>query len=592
MYECMWFQKGAPDVLLEGERPADWLGAEEIRSVKPAMWAEHCLECAAPQCYGHCGNWVERRDKRCQKTYYGTKLRDLGGGTFAVQLKFRKWGKLETYIYPGMLPRKMSRCLNQLGRVEEWADPFLSKLMKCLFPTREFRGAWLNGWLYMRIGRRIGRREEPDEFLIQCYSPAEREYSLLVEFFTPEGVFYRNASRIKKGYNQARIDVRGLDLQIGKPSWIKIYPESDVQEDIVLFRTDLVKLKEPDKARGKTLAAKVKCVAWDLDNTVWDGILIEGDPDALSLRPGIRETMEALDQRGIIQIIVSKNDEENVLPQLQRLGIDYFFVAVFANWEPKSENLKEAAKRLNIGLDTFALVDDSPFERGEVGENLPCVRVYPETAADKLISLPEFEVPVTGDGKRRRIMYQEEGKREALRREFTGTSQEFLKDCGLEMTVEHVSAETSERSLELLQRTNQLNLSGHKYERDEFERLCRERGEDAYVVHCRDKYGDYGQVGFFLVQKEGGSVVLTEYTMSCRVAGKWLEPALLRWLCGKYRGQEVIFSGVDNEKNGLLIRTLKSFGLEDTAGKPGVLRLTIPVEKMLWPDVVTAIDKT
>lgn len=590
MYQYMWFQKGAPDVLLGVSHPADWLEAEEIRFVGLSLWREHCLECAAPQCYGHCGNWVERRDKKCQKTYYGTKPRDLGGGAFAAQLKFRKWGKIETDIYPGMISQKACRCLDRLGRTEERAALLLSEFLKRLSPTRKLCGAqtWMNIWLY----RKLGHREKPDEFLIQCYSPVEREYSLLVEFYTPEEVFYRNALQIKKGYNQARMDVCGLDLRTEKRSRMRIYPESDVQEDIVFFCTDFVKLKHPDKTWRETPAAKVKCVAWDLDNTVWDGILIERNPNALSLRPGVWEVMEALDQRGIIQIIVSKNDEENVLPQLQRIGISHFFVAVFANWEPKSENLKEAAKRLNIGLDTFALVDDSPFERGEVGENLPCVRVYPETLVDRLTSLPEFDVPVTGDGKRRRIMYQEEGKREALRREFTGTSQEFLKSCGLEMTVEYVSAETFERSLELLQRTNQLNLSGYKYERDEFERLCREHSEDAYVVHCRDKYGDYGQVGFFLVQKEGNSVVLTEYAMSCRVAGKWLEPALLKWLCKKYQGGEVVFSGVDNEKNSLLIRTLKSFGLEDAAWKPGILRLAILAEKMLWPDVVTVIDKT
>lgn len=589
MYQYMWLQEGAPDVPLEGGRPADWLGEEEVAAVGLSLWREHCLECAAPQCYGHCGNWVERKDRKCQKTYYGTKPLDAGGGFFAAQLKFRKWGKLETDIYPGMLPAKASRRLDRICRAGERAALLLSEPLKRISPTRKVCGA--QAWMAARLFRKLGRREEPDGFLIQYYSPAEREYSLLVEFYTPEGAFYRNSMQVGRGYGQALMDVRGLDLRTEKGSRMRIYPESDVQEDIVFFCTDFVRLKHPGRRR-EAPAPKVKCVAWDLDNTVWDGILAEDGPGALSLRPGIREAMEGLDQRGIIQVAASKNDEENVLPQLERLGISHFFVGVFANWEPKSENLKRAAERLNIGLDTFALVDDSPFERGEVGENLPCVRVYPETAAAGLLALPEFDVPVTADGKKRRLMYQEEGKRESLRREFTGTGEEFLKSCGLEMAVEHVSEETFGRSLELLQRTNQLNLSGRKYGREELGRLCREHRGHAYAVHCRDKYGDYGQVGFFLVQEQGGSVVLAEYAMSCRVAGKWLEPALIKWLCGKYRGREVVFSGVDNEKNGLLIRTLKSFGLADAAAEPGALRLAVPAEKMLWPEVVTVVDRT
>lgn len=590
MYEYMWGQQKAPKVSLKGPRPVDWLAAEEICSVGLSMWREHCLECAMPECYGHCRNYVERRDKKCQKTYYGTKPIDLGSGDFAAQMKFRKWGKLETEIYPRMLTEKACRRLNRLGRVEEWAVLLFSRLLKGLVSINKLCAVpnVVNAWLY----ERLGRREEPDEFLIQCFSPTEREYALLVEFFTSEEVFYRNAFRVKKGYNQARMDVRGLDLRTEKGSRIRIYPESDVEEDIVFFRTDLVKLKNPDKDGREMPADKVKCVAWDLDNTVWDGVLIEEDPNTLSLRPGVREIMEALDERGIIQIVVSKNDEESVLPQLQRLGVNHFFVDVFANWELKSENIRRAAKGLNIGLNTFALVDDSPFERGEVGENLPCIRIYPETAVGGLLFLPEFDVPVTGEGKKRRVMYQEEKKRETLRREFTGSSQEFLKSCGLEITIEHMSAKTFERSLELLQRTNQLNLSGHKYEREEFERLCREHGKNVYVAHCRDKYGDYGQVAFFLARKEDGSVVLTEYAMSCRVANKWLEPALIKWLCGKYHGREIIFSGVDNAKNGLLIRTLKSLGMEDTSEKPGVLRLAISTEKMFWADIVKVVDKT
>lgn len=109
---------------------------------------------------------------------------------------------------------------------------------------------------------------------------------------------------------------------------------------------------------------KIKCVVWDLDNTVWNGVLIE---DAkVTPRDGIKEIIETLDERGILQSIASKNDAGCALAKLRELGLDEYFIYPQINWGNKSSSVKEIAKSINIGIDTLALIDDQAFERDEV----------------------------------------------------------------------------------------------------------------------------------------------------------------------------------------------------------------------------------
>lgn len=588
----MWFHKSAysGDILIEAQKPEEWIRPEDIDTVQISLWREHCLECAAPQCYHNCPNWIERFDKKCKKTHYGTHKNASHNERFCAQLKFNKWGKLETWVYPGAISFYTHSLYDRINYFMERVLFSISGALKYVSPKYRLCGGYVS--FSEKILRKVGNFRQPDEFLIQCYSPAKREYNLLFEIYTSREVLYRNSVTVKRGYNQARFDVRHLNLRMDENPRMRIYPEDNIQEDIVFFCTDFITLKHLREKQSALPAEKVKCVAWDLDNTIWDKILIESDPDTLSLRPGILPALKELDKRGMIQIIVSKNDSSSVIPQLQRLGIDSLFVYVFANWNAKSENLKYAAKELNIHLDTFALIDDSHFERGEVKKACPCVRVYEETQVPALLQYPEFDVPITEETKRRRVMYQEERRRRVIRQNFTGTNLDFLKSCRLEMTIQRISAENLPRSFELLQRTNQLNLSGHKYTQEEFTKICEKDQKNIYVVNCRDRYGEYGQVGFFLVRGENGAAIVTEYAMSCRVAGKWLEPALLQWICAKYGAQKVIFKGVDSKKNGLLIRTLQSFGMVNLSAEEGGLYLSITAKDMTWPQVVIVNDRS
>src|SRR5215207_8346865 len=115
----------------------------------------------------------------------------------------------------------------------------------------------------------------------------------------------------------------------------------------------------------------IKCVVWDLDNTVWDGILLE-DP-SVALRPGVAEVIRALDERGILHSVASRNDHALAMAKLAELGLAEYFLYPRINWNSKASSIEGIAGDINIGLDALAFVDDQPFEREEVAFSHPQV---------------------------------------------------------------------------------------------------------------------------------------------------------------------------------------------------------------------------
>ena len=131
---------------------------------------------------------------------------------------------------------------------------------------------------------------------------------------------------------------------------------------------------------------QIKCVIWDLDNTLWEGVLSEGG--AGELRPGVAETVRELDRRGIVQSVSSKNDFENARRRLEETGLWNYFLCPQISWNSKSEGIGRILERLNIKEEAAAFVDDSAFERDEVQFVLPKVRVYD---AEETENLPELQ---------------------------------------------------------------------------------------------------------------------------------------------------------------------------------------------------------
>ena len=402
----------------------------------------------------------------------------------------------------------------------------------------------------------------PDAFVFHGYSYTKQDYNLILEIYNEHTPVYKTALQIKPGENLTVIKKERLSEECWKTdNLVKIYPENDIEAELDILWCDFVQGKSIDI---EVPAPKVKCVVWDLDNTLWDGTLIEvNDPGDLRLKDGVLDTIHALDERGIIQSVASKNDYNEAWPVIEQMGLAEYFLYPQIHWNAKSSSIEQIASKLNIGIDALALIDDSVFERKQVQSIWPQVRVYDANELSALLNKPEFSVMVTEESKRRRSMYRAEEKRNELMAEGNEGTIEFLKKCHL--TINIFAPETEAqimRCYELVVRTNQLNMSGHKYTQAEFAELIKQRDRKSFAFSCRDDFGEYGIVGFGQYRVEKGRLDFKEFAMSCRVAGKYVESALFSALLEKEKCSQGIFCVQKTKKNTLLRRTLTDIGFE------------------------------
>ena len=274
---------------------------------------------------------------------------------------------------------------------------------------------------------------------------------------------------------------------------------------------------------GKT----VKCIVWDLDDTIWDGVLLEG---AVALRPEAVAAIKALDERGILHSIASKNDRALALQQIEAFGLADYFLCPQIGWDPKSRAVERIAERLNIGIDSLAFIDDQPFEREEVRFAHPQVRCLDSRSElEGLIERPEMKPRfATEDQKRRRVMYREDFSRQAAEESFEGTAEAFLASLGMRLRIAPAADDDLARAEELTQRTHQLNSTGYTYDYDELAALQRSPDHLLLVAQLRDRFGDYGKIGLALIECGDGCWTLKLLLMSCRVMTRGVGSALLR----------------------------------------------------------------
>ena len=531
-----------------------------IEAVRPAMWEEHCLECSAPACYGNCVYYQERSDGRCKRFENGlfTFKEEKACCGQGAHVTFRQWADMMTIVFPAMLK---SEGYTALFLKNQKKGRQLEKIAKGPLPQK-IRWESIRTVEYLRrrgLRKLEGLDNVPDAFLFHGYSYNKESYHLILEVYDDEIPLYKTSLPIAEGENLFVIDREQLSPDCWKANnLIKIYPENNIRADLDLLWCDFVKGRPVESERP---AGSIKCVVWDLDDTLWDGILIESDPDELRPRSFVVETIKALDERGILQSIASKNEYEQAWPVLERLGLSNYFLYPQISWGAKSGAIKQIARLLNIGEDTLALIDDSAFERKQVQSVLPQVRTYDGAHPEKLLAFPEFNVMVTKESKSRRKMYQAQAKRNEILSEEKDGLLSFLRKSNLRIRV--FRPETEEeilRCYELVVRTNQLNMSGKKYGEAEFRQVLDKEESTNFSIECRDDFGEYGIVGYGQYKKEEGQLVFTEFALSCRVAGKYVESALFHALLMHENLPIGIFPVQITKKNELLRRTLQNIG--------------------------------
>lgn len=273
-------------------------------------------------------------------------------------------------------------------------------------------------------------------------------------------------------------------------------------------------------------AKTVKVLVWDLDDTLWDGTLLEGDE--VRLRPGAAALLDRLDRRGILHSIASRNDPGAALARLEELGVAHYFLYPQIHWGSKAGSVRRIAELINVGLDTVAFVDDQPFERDEVVSELPEVRTYDALEVDRLAERAELNPRfVTDESAIRRRMYQADIERNRAEEEHRGPSEEFLAGLGMRFVIAVPEERDLQRAEELTMRTNQLNTTGITYSYDELDALRRSPDHLLLVASLEDRYGTYGKIGLALVEKGADLWTLKLLLMSCRVMSRGVGTILM-----------------------------------------------------------------
>lgn len=317
-----------------------------------------------------------------------------------------------------------------------------------------------------------------------------------------------------------------------------------------------------------------KCLILDLDNTVWGGVVGDDGWENIQVGHGLgigkaftefQEWIKKLKNRGIIVCVCSKNDDEKAKEPFVKnpemvLKLDDISVFI-ANWENKADNIRSIQSILNIGFDSMVFLDDNPFERNIVRENIPGVTV-PELPEDPgeylefLYSQNLFETASYSNAdKDRTKQYQVEAKRVSAAKAFTNEA-DFLKSLDMVSEVKGFDKFNTPRVAQLSQRSNQFNLRTVRYTEDQISAIEQSDKYATFSFTLEDKYGDNGLIAVVILEKmDAETLFIDTWFMSCRVLKRGMENFTLNAIVGYARENgftKIIGEYLPTAKNGMV----------------------------------------
>jgi FkbH-like protein len=295
-----------------------------------------------------------------------------------------------------------------------------------------------------------------------------------------------------------------------------------------------------------------KCLILDLDNTVWGGVIGDDGLEGIQLGHGLgigkaftefQMWVKKLKQRGIIICVASKNNEDTAKEPFVKhpdMVLKLDDIAVFqANWETKVDNIRSIQQILNIGFDSMVFLDDNPFERNIVRENIPAITVpeLPEDPAEYLeylYSLNLFETASYSNlDKDRTKQYQVEAQRVSLSKTFTNEA-DFLKSLNMISVVSGFTKFNTPRVAQLSQRSNQFNLRTVRYTDADIEALANDSSVIDLSFTLEDKSGDNGLIAVVIMKPlDKVTLFVDTWFMSCRVLKRGMENFTLNTMVEK-----------------------------------------------------------
>ena len=341
-----------------------------------------------------------------------------------------------------------------------------------------------------------------------------------------------------------------------------------------------------------------KCLILDLDNTVWGGVVGDDGWENIQVGHGLgigktfsefQQWVMKLKNRGIIVCVCSKNDEDKAKEPFEKnpeMVLKLEDISVFiANWENKADNIRTIQSILNIGFDSMVFLDDNPFERNMVRENVPGVTVpeLPEDPGDYLeflYTLNLFETASYSNAdKDRTKQYQVEAKRVTAAKAFTNEA-DFLKSLNMVSEVKGFDKFNTPRVAQLSQRSNQFNLRTVRYTENQITAIEESDKYATFSFTLEDKFGDNGLIAVIIMEKgkdlkhsatlkPSETLFIDTWFMSCRVLKRGMENFTLNTLVDYARKngfKNIIGEYLPSLKNGMVKDHYQNLGFTKLDG--------------------------
>jgi FkbH-like protein len=517
--------------------------------------------------------------------------------SYLLKIRFKRWGKLWT---PGNIRLRSTEDALKLERRDHWIGTTLYQLSA---PARLKQFATQKRYGFKKRMAQQGNTGEttPTAFIVECYNPSPKLVRLSLTMRSIDEqvkIPFQKLIELTPGFHRLRIDYKEITnfLDLRSPFNVELVPNEDEAETILYFglmefireSTGLERVQREEQTPKKI--KKIKCIVWDLDNTLWDGILVEDGSASLRIKPQIEEILKKLDERGILHSIVSKNNRDEALSVLKTFGIDEYFLCPQISWQPKSDGIQAIARQLNIGIDTLLFVDDSEFELQQVKAVHSEVHVLNADCYLGIVAMERCQVPVSAESRERRKMYQVESQRENVAGIFGDDYIAFLRYCNIRLNIRPMTEENLSRVHELTQRTNQMNFSGNRYQKSVLERILSTPYLDTYVLDVEDRFGSYGVVGFSIVDSR--VPLMTDLMFSCRVQSKRVEHAFLAHIIRKYikmTSKDFYANYRKTPRNAPSGRVFADLLLQEAGIEGGLSRLVFPNDREVPEDNIVDV---
>ena len=328
-----------------------------------------------------------------------------------------------------------------------------------------------------------------------------------------------------------------------------------------------------------------KLVVTDLDGIMWGGVVGETGWAELDLGGhshrgeafvAYQQALKSLTRRGVLLGIVSKNDEAVAFEAIDQHPEMVLRRSDFAgwriNWGDKAQNLAELIDELNLGTDAVVFIDDEEIQRGRVREELPDVMVVdmprdPSSYADIVSSLRCFDTPsLSSEDRQRALMAVTERERHTARQQ-VGSLKEWLAELEIRVSAFPFRNADSERITQLLNKTNQMNLSTRRMTEPQLLSWLQDDAHQLWSFRVADRFGDYGLTGLVGLAVKGETAEVTDFLLSCRAMGRRVEETMTHLLVDQAYAQgakEVIANYQPTPRNAPCLRFWMDSGFEST----------------------------